>query len=104
MNLNADLAVLSACESGRGDASIGEGIVGLSWAFFVAGVPRIVASQWKVDSLGTSELMVEFHRQMRLFPNNPIAKSLQTAMRNQLKKSNRRHPFYWSGFISIGKN
>ena len=104
MNLNADLAVLSACESGRGDASIGEGIVGLSWAFFVAGVPRIVASQWKVNSLGTSELMVEFHRQMRLFPNNPIAKSLQTAMRNQLKKSNRRHPFYWSGFISIGKN
>ncbi len=104
MNLNADLAVLSACESGRGDASIGEGIVGLSWAFFVAGVPRIVASQWKVNSLGTTELMVEFHRQMRLSPNNPIAKSLQSAMRNQLKKSNRRHPFYWSGFISIGKN
>ena len=104
MNLDADLAVLSACETGRGEASIGEGIVGLSWAFFVAGTPRMVVSQWKIESASTAELMGEFHRQLRLAPNNLIAKSLQTTMRNQLEKSNRRHPFYWSGFISIGKS
>jgi CHAT domain-containing protein len=104
MNLNADLAVLSACESGRGEASLGEGMVGLSWAFFIAGTPRIVASQWKVDSISTTELMTEFHRNLRLFPNNPVAKSLQMAMLKQIKKQSFRHPFYWAGFVSIGKN
>ncbi|CAN5799901.1 CHAT domain-containing protein [soil metagenome] len=104
MNLDADLAVLSACETGRGDSSIGEGIVGLSWAFFVAGTPRMVASQWKVESASTAELMTEFHRQLRFAPNKTVAKTLQTAMLTQMKKPKFRHPFYWSGFISIGKN
>ena len=104
LRLNADLVVLSACETGQGRTNTGEGLIGLSWVFAVANVPRVVASQWQVDSLGAAELMVEFHRQMRVSPNDPVAKSLQTAMRNQLKKTNRRHPFYWSGFISIGEN
>jgi len=104
MNLNADLAVLSACETGRGAASVGEGMVGLSWAFFMAGTPRMVASQWKVESASTAELMIEFHRQVRVSPNNSVAKSLQTAMLKQLKKPAVRHPFFWSGFIAIGKN
>lgn len=103
MNLDADLAVLSACETGRG-THIGEGIIGLSWAFFIAGTPRVVASQWKVESASTAALMTDFHRQMRLTPNDPIAKSLQKAMRKQLKTPRYRHPFYWSGFISIGKD
>ncbi len=104
LRLNADLAVLSACETAYGQTNKGEGLIGLSWVFAVAGVPLVVASQWKVDSLGTAELMVEFHRQMRVSSNNPVSKSLQSAMRSQLKKSNRSHPFFWAGFISIGKN
>jgi hypothetical protein len=50
LDLHADLAVLSACESGRGHLGAGEGIIGLTWAFFVAGCPATVASQWKVES------------------------------------------------------
>jgi CHAT domain-containing protein len=49
LRLHAEMAVLSACETGRGQVSSGEGLIGLSWAFFVAGIPT-VASQWKIDS------------------------------------------------------
>ena len=102
LRLNADFVVLSACETGYGRTDKGEGLIGLSWVFAVAGVPRVVASSWKIESLGTAELMIEFHRQMRLLPQKSAAESLQNAMRNQLKKSNRRHPFYWAGFATIG--
>jgi CHAT domain-containing protein len=102
MNIKADLAVLSACETGRGEASSGEGIVGLSWAFFIAGTPRIVATQWKVESESTSEIMQNFHKNLRKSSN--VSKSLQKSMLAQLKNPITRHPFYWAGFISIGKN
>jgi CHAT domain-containing protein/tetratricopeptide (TPR) repeat protein len=62
LDLKADLAVLSACETARGHIGAGEGMVGLSWAMFIAGVPSIVVSQWKVESAGTRDLMVSFHR------------------------------------------
>jgi len=62
LDLKADLAVLSACETARGRAAAGEGMIGLSWAMFIAGVPSLVVSQWKVESAGTRELMVSFHR------------------------------------------
>ena len=62
MNLQADLAVLSACETARGRIGAGEGMIGLSWAMFIAGVPSIVVSQWKVESAGTRDLMVNFSR------------------------------------------
>jgi CHAT domain-containing protein/tetratricopeptide (TPR) repeat protein len=99
--LNADLAILSACETGRGEASSGEGIVGLSWAFFIAGTPRIVATQWKVESESTSKIMQNFHKNLRKSSN--ISKSLQKSMLAQLKNPTTRHPFYWAGFVFIGK-
>jgi CHAT domain-containing protein len=48
LNLNAEIAVLSACETGRGKLGEGEGVISLSWAVFVAGVPTTVVSQWNV--------------------------------------------------------
>src|SRR4029434_607121 len=62
LDLHADLAVLSACETARGRIGAGEGMIGLSWALFIAGVPSVVVSQWKVESAGTRDLMVDFHR------------------------------------------
>jgi CHAT domain-containing protein len=56
LDLKADLAVLSACETARGRIGAGEGMIGLSWAMFIAGVPSIVVSQWKVESAGTRDL------------------------------------------------
>jgi len=60
LDLKADLVVLSACETARGKVGNGEGMIGLSWAFFVAGAPATVASQWSVDAASTTELMFEF--------------------------------------------
>src|SRR5678816_2053442 len=65
LNLAADLAVLSACQTANGKVSPGEGILGLSWAFFVAGVRSLVASQWRVNSASTTQLMTEFYSRLR---------------------------------------
>src|SRR5437899_9377741 len=73
MDFKADLAVLSACETARGRISAGEGVIGLTWAFFVAGVPTTVVSQWKVESASTSKLMVSFHRALRAGPSRILA-------------------------------
>jgi CHAT domain-containing protein len=99
MDLQADMAVLAACETARGRVSAGEGMIGMSWALFVAGVPTTVVSQWKVDSEATSKLMIEFHK-------NLLAKKSKTeAMREaarKIKDSYDIHPYYWAGFSVIG--
>ena len=100
MSLPADLAVLSACESGRGRVSQGEGLVGLSWAFSVAGCPTTVVSQWKVDSRSTSRLMRRFHRD--LADGRPTADALRTAALAVKADPRYAHPFYWAGFVVVG--
>ena len=62
LNLDADLAVLSACETGNGRISPGEGVIGMSWAFLVAGARSVVVSQWRVNSASTSRLMKSFYQ------------------------------------------
>lgn len=107
MDLHADLAVLSACDSGRGRVGAGEGLIGLTWAFFAAGVPTTVASQWKVDSKSTTELMVEFHKQLKprvmgdAHAPGP-AESLRRAELKLLRSEEYSHPFYWAGFVVMG--
>src|SRR5215813_2956694 len=71
LDLKTDLTVLSACETARGRVGAGEGMIGLSWAIFVAGCPTTVVSQWKVESASTTELMLEFHRQLKAQMANP---------------------------------
>jgi CHAT domain-containing protein len=70
LDLHAELAVLSACETARGRVRAGEGLIGMSWALFVAGAPTTIASQWQVDSASTARLMTSFHRKLksRLLP------------------------------------
>jgi CHAT domain-containing protein len=104
LNLDADLAVLSACETGRGHVGAGEGLIGISWAFFVAGCPTTVVSQWKVNSASTTELMIEFHRALRSV--SPKTRTRAEALRRAAMKvrSNPayRHPFYWAAFVLVG--
>jgi CHAT domain-containing protein len=106
LDLNADLVVLSACQTARGRIGAGEGMIGMSWAFFVAGVPSMVASQWKVNSAATAKLMVDFHK--RLKAQSPQSQSkaaaLQQASLNLMKDQRYRHPYFWAGFILMGKN
>src|SRR5829696_5967453 len=107
LDLKADLAVLSACETARGRVGAGEGMIGLSWAMFIAGVPSLVVSQWKVESAGTRDLMVEFHRGL-LAPPAPggarpaKAGALRRAALRLMKNPGTAHPFYWAGFVLVG--
>jgi CHAT domain-containing protein len=109
LRLHAEMVVLSACETAGGRLSGGEGMIGLSWAFFVAGVPTTVVSQWNVDSARSAELMIEFHRQFKrhyaMSTNrraNAKALALQAATLKLLRREDTRHPFYWAGFVMVG--
>jgi CHAT domain-containing protein len=81
----------------------GEGVIGMSWALFVAGVPTTVASQWKVDSASTTRLMIDFHRRLTMrHPKEAKAEALRQATLGLLRSERYRHPFYWAGFVMIG--
>jgi len=101
MDLKADVVVLSACETGLGRVGIGEGMIGLSWAFFVAGTPTTVVSQWKVDSTSTAELMLAFHGNLKAAKSSK-SDSLREAALSLLKTKQYRHPFYWASFVLVG--
>jgi CHAT domain-containing protein/tetratricopeptide (TPR) repeat protein len=107
LDLNADLVVLAACETARGRAGAGEGVIGMSWALFVAGCPRTVVSQWKVEASSTTALMVEFHKRFKTrYGGAKPAVSTAEAMRQAALKVMRNpeyvHPFYWGGFVVVG--
>ncbi len=101
LNLSAEMVVLSGCETARGGGSNGEGLIGMSWALFVAGTPTTVASQWKVDAASTSDLMLRFHRGVA--ESGGKSRSMQLAELAIMKRPESRHPFYWSGFMVIGE-
>lgn len=103
LDLQADLVVLSACETARGRIGAGEGMIGFSWAMFMAGVPSIVVSQWKVESAGTRDLMVDFHRGLLNTKSKPTkTEALRQASLKLMKNPETSHPFYWAGFVLVG--
>ncbi len=101
MKLCARLAVLCGCETARGQVTAGEGVIGLSWGFFVAGCPATIVSQWKVDSASSTPLMIELHR--RLHDGAGNAEALRTASLELRKDARYRHPFYWAPFVLVGR-
>jgi len=107
LNLNAELVVLSACQTARGRVAAGEGLIGMAWAFFVAGTPTTVASQWNVDSASTTLLMTNFHQlltsqESKSGARATKAEALRGAALKLLSNARYRHPFYWAGFVMIG--
>lgn len=100
LKLNADLVVLSACETGRGQEMRAEGLVGMTRAFQYAGARSIVASQWKVADHSTASLMVAFHRSLR--QGLPKDEALRKAMAHLRQNRATSHPYYWAPFILVG--
>lgn len=98
--LRANLAVLSACETAQGDIRAGEGVVGLSWAFFLAGCRTLVVSQWQVHSGSTADLMVRFFAQRQRQSQN--ADALRAAALQLMQQPRYQHPYYWASFITLG--
>lgn len=106
LDLAAELVVLSACQTARGRVGAGEGMIGMSWALFVAGAPSVLVSQWKVDSARTADLMINFHRNlMSIGPGGKPAFTKSEALRAaalRLLRGTYNHPTYWAGFVLIG--
>jgi len=107
LNLCADLVVLSACDTARGRIGAGEGVMGISWAFFAAGSRATVVSQWKVESANTSELMVHVYRYLKEAKapgGRTKADALRSAALKLIKDHRYEHPMYWAGFVMVGSN
>lgn len=92
VRLDADLVVLSACETGLGMEGGGEGLIGLTRAFQYAGARTVLASLWGVGDASTRELMEVFYRELRR--GRPKDRALQAAQR----ALSARHPFHWAAF------
>lgn len=101
LDLNCDLVILSACDTGRGQLSSGEGVIGLSRSFFIAGARSVIVSQWAVSDISTANLMKDFYHQL-------VGRSTNSAALREAKLrmihggSETRHPYYWAPFIVIG--
>ena len=94
------LVVLSACDTGRGDVQLGQGVHGLRRALVVAGAETVVMSLWKVKDDSTHLLMESYYR--NLLAGQGRASALREAMRSL--RASRPHPHDWAPFIALGSN
>jgi CHAT domain-containing protein len=99
--LSADLAVLSACQTGLGKEVRGEGLMGLTRAFMYAGVPRVIVSLWSVNDRATAELMAGLYRSM-LRDGKPPSAALRDAQLELRKHKEWQTPYYWAAFVQQG--
>ena len=101
LNLHCDMVVLSACNTARGETRTGDGLIGLTWALFVAGAPTQVVSQWSVDDASTATLMQSFYAGLT---KKRMAKgqALRQAELALMRDGKHRHPYYWAPFVLLG--
>ncbi len=98
-DLAANLVVLSACQTGRGKLERGEGVMGLSRAFFYAGADSVLASLWSINDKATSVFMKYFYQ--GLSQGLSKGEALQKA-KLEMIGSPYKHPFYWASFVLSG--
>jgi CHAT domain-containing protein/Tfp pilus assembly protein PilF len=101
LTLNADLVVLSACETGLGKEDKGEGLVGLTRAFLYAGSSSVIVSLWKVTDASTAELMIRFHQHLR---DTGKAEALRRTQLELIRQARYSHPYYWAPFVLVGRS
>ena len=102
LNLRAQLAVLSACNTGSGKILNGEGIMSLARGFIYSGVPSIVMTLWEIDDKSGSDIMTNFYSYLKEGQTKDIA--LQNAKLEYLRTASqlRSHPYFWSAYVNIG--
>jgi CHAT domain-containing protein/lipopolysaccharide biosynthesis regulator YciM len=94
------LVVLSACKTGLGDVTNGEGVYGLRRAFAIAGAESQLMSLWAVNDYKTNKLMVDYYQ--RLKNNLGRSEALRQTQLEMLKNPESQHPYYWAAFIPSG--
>lgn len=100
LSLQAELAVLSACNTANGQFAEGEGIMSLARAFRYAGCPSILTSLWAADDRASIRMMEYFYKYVEKGMEKHQA--LQKARNAYLGSTRRDHPYYWAGFVLIG--
>lgn len=100
--LSASMAVLSACNTGSGQIRKGEGVMSLARGFIYAGVPSIVMTLWAVEDQSGAKLMSHFYK--NLVKGHEIDEALNLAKLQYLETADQltAHPYFWSGYVSIG--
>jgi CHAT domain-containing protein/Tfp pilus assembly protein PilF len=99
LHLNADLVVLSACETGKGRLYAGEGVTGLARAFLYAGSRGVVCSLWSVDDRETATFMAHLYGGLK--DGKAAADALRAAKLAMIRAN--KAPVYWAPFILIGE-
>ena len=100
----ANLVVLSACNTGFGKIEKGEGVMSMARAFHYSGIPSVMMSLWKVPDQETKTIMVDFYRYLK--KGKSKSEALRRAKLDYLDKTSDtelKHPYYWSGFVINGQ-
>jgi CHAT domain-containing protein len=95
------LVVLSACETGLGDAKVGDGVYGLRRSLVIAGAETQIMSLWKVSDAATRDLMVDYYKRMAVGEGR--AEALRNVQLPMLRNGKRSHPYFWAAFIQSGE-
>lgn len=101
LELNADLVVLSSCESGIGQLFSGEGMIALNRSFTYAGAKNVLFSLWKVNDKYSSELMIDFYKEIK--KGKSYTAALRAAKLKMLSNPKTASPRYWAPFVLMGE-
>jgi len=100
-DLKSDLMVLSACETGLGEVVGGEGVMGLPYAFYVAGNKNTVLTLWSISDKVTAEFITSFFRKLKAGVGQ--IKALTATKREFIKRGGEySKPKYWAAFVLYG--
>lgn len=102
--LNAQLAVLSSCNTGNGTLIKGEGIVSLARGFVYTGIPTVIMTLWEVEDESGTGIMADFYKRFK--DHVPVDEALRESKLNYLHSADklRSHPYFWSAYVSIGED
>lgn len=102
--LNAQLAVLSSCNTGNGTLIKGEGIVSLARGFVYTGIPTVIMTLWEVEDESGTGIMADFYKRFK--DHIPVDEALRESKLNYLNSADklRSHPYFWSAYVSIGED
>jgi CHAT domain-containing protein len=101
LDLECDLVVLSACETGLGRYQRGEGVLGLGHAFLLANARQVVMTLWQVDDRTTADLMAHFYEGFAA--GLPTAEALRQAQLWIAQQESRQDPYYWAPFVLVSR-
>ncbi len=102
LRFKADFVNLSACETGLGKVVQGDGVVGLTRSFLVAGANRVGATLWVVDDAATKEFMVKLYSQVEK-QGLGYSEAITAAKKEFIRSPDFSDPYYWSGFVLYGR-